>query len=156
MATIKFGPARVPTSSEIKAFNTMEMAKVLSPDYDAITSTRESSGKRGATLPLYYQSEKPVATKKTYSMFLTCSSTKYFAAGEARPRDLGFHCNVEKKNSYSHSLGSDPLPVILWEPPNRLEIKEVRFGDIDKDGDVDVAVKLTDGAIYVFTNVSRK
>lgn len=44
----------------------------------------------------------------------------------------------------------------FWELPKGLTIKEVRLGDIDKDGDMDVAVQLADGAIYGFHNVSRK
>jgi len=35
------------------------------------------------------------------------------------------------------------------------KVLEVRYGDIDKDGDIDIAVKLTDGAIYVFHNLSK-
>src|SRR3989338_4582846 len=34
--------------------------------------------------------------------------------------------------------------------PNLLPVQEVRGGDIDGDGKIDVAVKLSDGGIYVF------
>ncbi|MBI4210994.1 MAG: hypothetical protein HY540_00005 [Deltaproteobacteria bacterium] len=33
------------------------------------------------------------------------------------------------------------------------KIKELRYGDIDDDGDIDIAVKLENGAIYVFHNL---
>lgn len=44
------------------------------------------------------------------------------------------------------------LPTIK-DNKNDERVKEIRYGDIDKDGDIDIAVELENSAIYVFCNI---
>jgi len=34
-------------------------------------------------------------------------------------------------------------------------VTEIRCGDFDKDGDIDVAVKIDSGAVYLFPNLTK-
>lgn len=91
-----------------------------------------------------YSSEEKVSFEKGSLEKLWCP-TKYF--GPFRQ----FRCYDPKT-----PLGSDnPKYMINWAIPPDVKVTEVRYGDIDRDGDIDIAVKLTDGAIYVFHNLSK-
>ncbi|MBI4212189.1 MAG: hypothetical protein HY540_06080 [Deltaproteobacteria bacterium] len=67
--------------------------------------------------------------KKAY---VGCSSIKHLAG------KTYFRCGTQEGPFVNHLFAQ--------------KIREVRYGDIDKDGDIDIAVKLEDGAIFVFHN----
>ncbi|MBI4211773.1 MAG: hypothetical protein HY540_03965 [Deltaproteobacteria bacterium] len=90
----------------------------------------------------------------------TASAGKF--SGNADFMNLGtndyFSCLTHSLES-DHSLicGSTSRGIrgnrhpVLWSFSQK--IQEVRYGDIDRDGDTDIAVKLEDGAIFVFHNL---
>jgi len=71
---------------------------------------------------------------------------------DGSPKTLSCVSAVPEKSFGCFLKPSDSPRVLIW---NSIPFKvvEVRYGDIDKDGDIDIAVKLMNGAIYVFHNL---
>lgn len=85
----------------------------------------------------------PFEGSSRYSLYCTVRLT--FEDNDSVARHL--ICTFERKQQ------KEKWKNTMMELLKKQQISEIRYGDIDKDGDVDIAVKLTNGAIYVFHNL---
>ena len=72
--------------------------------------------------------------------------------------DKTFQCSVEDiiNSAFIEELAKGRSGSIWITDPNLQPVKDVRGGDIDGDGDIDIATKLNDGGIYVFHQLIHK
>ncbi|MDO8527330.1 MAG: hypothetical protein Q7T03_06575 [Deltaproteobacteria bacterium] len=62
--------------------------------------------------------------------------------------DFSVSCVVGKRK--------DEYPIFpRWDIPKKDRVAEIRYGDVDRDGDIDIAIKLMGGAIYIFQNSDK-
>lgn len=128
---VSFGSARVSTAGERNIYDQMIRLRLNSE----VKARDDSFAIQTSRNPIYLENDP----KK----FLRCVAM-YF------PQERIVSC-------YYRDLWNFDADgrITFWKEPGTLKVAEIRYGDIDKDGDVDIAVKLTNGAIYVFHNLSK-
>ncbi|MDP2600762.1 MAG: hypothetical protein Q8P84_08555 [Deltaproteobacteria bacterium] len=128
MSRIQFGNMRLATPLEQQQFLKLDIAK------------KEDTGKT-STFPITHYGLKIKNGKN--DLLISCVE---FVA------DKRFQCNVTDiiNSGDIEELAKSRSGSIWITDLNLSPVKEVRGGDIDGDGDIDIATKLNDGGIYVF------
>ena len=112
---------------------------------------------------------KPVTVSERgkYSNMKEMSSTFRLDSVDLWKENIDFKKDGFKEMSCKAFYGSDErdficivkgqtgLQISGFKLGTLQRVHETRYGDIDGDKDIDIAVKLTDGAIYVFHNLSK-
>lgn len=153
--TVKFGEARPLAGEQLKQYKTMQKAERFENaqgDFCSVSTTFDFDGD-GKT-------EYLVADK------LYGPLTAFFGYGQEKKDRLMPACRTGKSLiNRPKGLVNDVQLISLTQELHALVDKkaismenfvtEIRCGDFDKDGDIDVAVKIDSGAVYLFPNLTK-
>lgn len=132
MAEIKFGEVKSATKVEIQNFTKIKQER--------------SSGSGSLIAQSFYVEAQEVATNPEPDTYISCNTET-----DIEDNLKSFSCYYMHSGQFNDPFETQFISTFGNRKfVDKLPLKEFRYGDIDKDGDVDIALKLSDGGIYVF------
>lgn len=138
MTKIRFEEPRIASPKEME-------------QYEKMTAAKWDMGQASGDVAIAVDARFDV-DRDSKNEFFSCVGSQPFRHDRRERTHRGFFvCSVCREGAIE--VGREEWKSEAYRF-NERTIRDLRYGDIDQDGDIDVAFKMSDGAIYVYHNIT--